>query len=257
MSSRERCALASPEAVARAEALIRSLAGVREAALRLDDAGRVAGIAVVAEDGVPPWEVIRNVQSALRAAFDLTVDAGVIAVIQATSAAADVASAGPPAASRDASGRGNAASAAGAEARERASSPASAATSPTRLARLEVTSASGGRISCRATLTSGNAIRVGEAVGPDTPAARLETVGRAVIFAHPAADTCEMEGVRQIEIAGRPYIVAALRIVGGRRATYRADVVAVDSSPEHAAALATLGALARECEPPQKVRKTN
>ena len=87
-------------------------------------------------------------------------------------------------------------------------------------------------------------IAAGQAEGVDTPAGRLEAAARAVIGATGLAGL-DIDAVRLVELAGRNYVIVAVRAWSGRELLYRAEVVAVDASPEAAAAEATLGAILR------------
>ncbi|HET9982430.1 MAG TPA: hypothetical protein VFQ38_02535, partial [Longimicrobiales bacterium] len=297
MNSRESRAPSRSGEAARAESLVRSLAGVAGASVEADAGGAVRAVRVLAEDGAHPREVARNVQSALFAALRITVDPARITVAprdgkgpakaplaprpdsprRAPASSGSKGSGAPAAKARTAPGRrppngrarpGAAAPPAAPPAEmdvdatpfpEHAAEPAAPAPPPhahaagaepaprvnVRLARVDLEYPGPGRVAARVTLAAGHRILVGDAAGEDTPAGRLDAVARAVISARPAADTtaCELEGVRLLEVAGRPYAFVALRTAGAARIDYRADTAAADGPVEHAVALATLGAI--------------
>lgn len=273
--------------IARATGLIRALTGVLDATVE-GDAERIRSVMVVAEPALSPWEVTRNIQSALLASMGLPIERAIIevrrpdgeaaAAVHPESAPARQAGA-PPAAVQPATpaargnghrnGHGNTA-ANGARIVHNGKDSGSGAPG-TRLprgnghghghsqaaatvslhgrpgpavARLDLESRGTGRIVCRAVIAGRDRIAVGEAEGPDTPAGRLEAAARAVLEAAPAAAT-ELEAVREIELAGRRYVVVAVRRWSDRELTYRAEVAPVDASPEAAAAHAALGTILR------------
>ncbi len=110
------------------------------------------------------------------------------------------------------------------------------------VARLELETRGLGRIGCRVVVATSDRIAAGESEGVDTPVGRLEAVARAVVAASriPGAD---LDAIRLVELAGRKYVIVAVRAWSGRDPAYRAEVAAADASPEAAAADATLGAL--------------
>lgn len=109
------------------------------------------------------------------------------------------------------------------------------------IARLEFQAQPSGRIACRAVVASGDHIYAGQAAGADTPAGRLEAAARAVLAA--ALRPAELDGIKVVELAGRKYVIAAVRSWSGRETVYHADVAPVGASPEAAAARATLDAI--------------
>lgn len=110
------------------------------------------------------------------------------------------------------------------------------------IARLELQAQPSGRIACRAVVANGDHIYAGQASGADTPAGRLEAAARAVLAAalRPSA---ELDGIKLMEVAGRRYVIAAIRSWSGRETVYYADIAPVGASPEAAAARATLDAI--------------
>ncbi len=113
------------------------------------------------------------------------------------------------------------------------------------LVRVDIEPAPPDRVRVRVVLAFEDRINVGEADGIDTPTARLELAARALLRAVPARHDRDLDGVRTLDIAGRTYIVVAVRSIRGRTVQYHADAIAADGPLEHAAALATLGAVIR------------
>ena len=268
--------------IARATGLIRALTGVLDASVE-GDAERIRSVTVVAEPALSPWEVTRNIQSALLASMGLPIERAIIevrrpdgepALARPEPAAASQVGAAPaavqpatPAArgngQRNASntaangarivhnGKGNGQGApANGKRVPGANGNGHGAAAPVTLhgrpgpavARLDLETRGTGRIVCRAVIATRDRIAVGEAEGPDTPAGRLEAAARAVLEAAPAAAT-ELEAVREIELAGRRYVVVAVRRWSDRELAYKAEVAPVDTSPEAAAAHAALGTI--------------
>ncbi len=63
-----------------------------------------------------------------------------------------------------------------------------------------------------------------------------------MVAASPVAGV-DLDAVRLLELAGRKYVIAAVRCWSGRELLYRAEVAPVQASAEAAAAQATLGAI--------------
>ncbi len=266
MSARGTPGSSQGDRVARATALIRALKGVVDARVEMDATG-IRTVAVVVEPPLSAWEITRNVQSALLASLGLTIDTAIVEVTRPAeeAAPADAEPVAPEAArSREADEvapgngkpRSNGRSPAKGNGKSNGKAKAIEATLPeapppapqTRkrpsatVARLELEVRGSGRIGCRVVVATRDRIAAGESDGVDTPAGRLEAAARAVVAASriPGAD---LDAVRLVELAGRKYVIVAVRGWSGRDPVYRAEVAAVDASPEAAAADATLSAL--------------
>jgi hypothetical protein len=241
----------SADRFARATALLRALTGIQDARIEADTAG-IRTIVVTADPGASTWEVTRNVQSALLASLGLAVERAVVQVRHSGhEAPAGLATATPPpraggngGGNGKSNGNGRMAVPA-ARSLPRTVLVAEVAGAPTRgasIARLELETRGEGRLACRVVLVLGGRIAAGEAEGEDTTRGRQETAARAVIAAAPAAGA-ELDGLRQVELTGRDYIMVAVRSWSGRELICRAGVATLEVSPEAAAARAALDAL--------------
>lgn len=276
MSSRESSGSCA-ERIARATALIRALTGVVDAAVT-GDAGGIRSVLLVVEPTVSAWEVTRNLQSALLASLGLSIDTAIVEVrrpqageapLSQPEAPAPPAKASPvagmngkaakdrapkpapPAVVHDGNGASRPATNGTGKANgngKRAPSvagpiPLPAAKRPAgSVARLEMESRLSGRIGCRVVVAMPDRIAAGESEGADTPAGRIEAAARAVVAASPVAGV-DLDGARLVEVAGKQYVIAAVRFWSGRELVYRAEVAAVSASAEAAAAQAALGAI--------------
>lgn len=271
MSSKRNPGSPAGDRVARATALIRALAGVVDATIEADG-GDIRGIAVVADPALSAWEITRNVQSALLASLGLPIDMAIVEVRrpgalerQPQEDAEEPKSETPRGVAGKTNGNGKAARPNGnghpgpapvngnsnghaPVPTPFASEPATAEGAPARgrsgasIARLELESRPGGRIGCRVVVATCDRISAGEANGMDTPAGRMDAAARAVVAASPLAGV-DLDAVRLLELAGRKYVIAAVRSWSGRELLYRAEVAPVEASPEAAAAQATLRAI--------------
>ncbi len=268
MSARGSPGSSQGDRVARATALIRALKGVVDARVEMD-AGGIRTVAVVVEPPLSAWEITRNVQSALLASLGLTIDTAIVEVSRPPEGSTAAAPTPAPEAVAPAQPRSSASPGSGKRAHGKPSLPANgngksngkvkviealapaitvpAAPTGTRkrppatVARLELEMSGSGRVACRVVVATSDRIAAGESEGLDTPAGRLEAVARAVVAAAriPGAD---LDAARLIELAGRKYVIVAVRAWSGRDTIYRADVAAADASPEAAAAEAPLSA---------------
>lgn len=240
---------------ARATALLRALTGVKDARIEADTGG-IRAILVTAEPGASARDVTRNVQSALLASLGLAVERAVVrvehAAPQPVPALVPMAAAGGPFRVANGNGHGHGESnghgqatmpppAAGV-ARPALTETAGATVRGAAIARLELEQRGAGRLACRVVLALAGRIAAGEAEGEDTAGGRLETAARAVIAASPAAGA-ELDGVRPVQLAGRNYVLVAVRSWSGRELVYRAGTAVQEASPEAAAARAALDAL--------------
>ena len=270
MSSKRNPGSPPGDRVARATALIRALAGVVDATIEADG-GDIRGIAVVADPALSAWEITRNVQSALLASLGLPIDMAIVEVrrpsaeeSRAADATEEPGSEAPRGVAGKSNGNGKAAHPTGnghagpapVNGNSNGHAPVPTPFAPdapgedpparsrggASIARLELESRPGGRIGCRVVVATCDRISAGEANGMDTPAGRMDTAARAVVAAWPVTGV-DLDAVRLLELAGRKYVIAAVRSWSGRELLYRADVAAVEASAEAAAAQATLRAI--------------
>lgn len=232
-----------------AQDVVRSLTGVLAAEVHPDGGGGISSVHVVASDAYDPEAVRRNIRSALLARFGVVLPPEAVSVRCVPGASRispaemdGVRPAGEPRATAPASPLA-----------ERATVRASYLPRPeprVGLQNFELERKHPNRVHCRVLLTLGAHAYLGEAEGLDTPEGRLETAALATLdalrkAAGGAADTIELEGAREVYIAGRTYVVAAARLVHGRSARDLAGAAAVEASPEYTAALALLQATNR------------
>ena len=223
--------------IEQAEALICSLAGVVTARILTGDRDDGLEVYVVADDQVPHRQVARNIQSALLAHLGVRVDSQRISIASAHRPGANGKPEAPIGAAEPAYGAAGDASAPQPDDRPRL-----------RLDGLCIERAHPHRLRCRLAMACGDAVHQGEAEVIDGPGAPLEAAARAALDAwrqisDDAAPAIELDGVRLVEIAGRPYVVAALRARDLRSTHYPSGAAAALDSMEVAAALAVIHAV--------------
>ena len=255
---------------------MRSLVGVRDAAVELGRDGRVAVLWVVPAAGVPERQVRLNVASALMAGPGLALDPAALRFTPTLpEPAAPDAQAPPdeaaPAESVSASGRRSISPAPGrtARAQEPEQDPAdpaherstsSPATAPAvretvalpaalRLVRFEIEHPSPGRIRVIVGVLAGERPGLGVREGDDRPGVATDLAARAAADAARGTGTVsaafQLAGVALTEVAGRTHVVAAVDVWTGSDFAARPGAAAVLASWEEAAARAVLAALCR------------
>ena len=216
--------------IERAEELLNSLVGVVSARIVARPGGSVEEIHLLATRELTPKQVVRNVESALLARFDLEVDHRVISVAQSDVDTQSVKVDAEPA--------------------PEASGPEmrilfighQVLTERAHRVRVEVTTEWRGK---RYT---------GEATGADLPRARLEATAAATLAAAESAlaplmeedgATLSLDGVKVIEAFDQTFVLVAVHAMHGRQVTALAGAAAVDDSPDRAVILSTLQATDR------------
>jgi len=238
MSSRRAPRSGPPSAtarVARAEALLRSLAGISAARILADATGRIREIRVVAENGSASRQIARDVASALLAAFGLAVDPDIVAVVDA--ATLDTC-AGNGHAGRNGNRKHTAPTGdhhAPGAARHDAPRPAIEAID------VEYDGARSAR--ARVCLALGHRSAAADAADADPLVAAATAAVRALqaLLGH-AAGRFDLDDVRIVDLAGHECAVAAVRAGQGRAVRRLAGAAPVDDSREAAAARAALRA---------------
>jgi hypothetical protein len=233
------------------EGLIAALAGVIAARVALGAAGRVEEIHVLADEQVPPKQMVRNIESALSAGLHVIIDRRIISVAQvrgddALAFAADVAA--------DAAA-GTASQAAA------AASPAEPPTAPDHdfepapvrymFVGYDARTQPDLEAYCRVTIQRGHEVTSGSGTGPSTPLGRAQAAARAVFAAITMArqdHSMDLEGTTLVETHGRTYALVAAHAALGRNATPLTGIAALLRSPEEAAILASLQATNRWAE---------
>lgn len=216
-----------------AERLLRSLAGIVSARVVSDRNGQLLEIHVLATDELHPKQVVRNVESALRAGLGLDVDRRIVSVAQVraedvepTRPAAEVVPlGGVPEEPARAAPRGR-----------------------VYFERFDAQCDAAQRATCRVILRVGDREFEGTGEGPGTVQGRVEAAARAS-FAALAATHDELsiglEGACIVEAHGRTYVLVAARGLQGRRFVSLAGTAPLSRSPEEAAILASLQAANR------------
>ncbi|MGE3821556.1 MAG: hypothetical protein AB7I30_19270 [Isosphaeraceae bacterium] len=216
--------------VERAEELLRSLTGVVSARVVTDSKGEVEEIHVLTTDAVGAKQTVRNVESALYAHLDLTVDHRRISVAQTKEAPRRNGDAAP------ANGFGK-------EGRilfhRHLAEPERAH-----------------RIRYQVEVELQGQRYTGDASGADVPRSRLDTVAHATLRGveaavaagrgeEPPAVSLELDGVRLVEAFERTYALVAVHAIGARGIMRLSGAAPVDGNPDRAVIMATLQATDR------------
>ncbi|MFO7893330.1 MAG: hypothetical protein R6U63_06350 [Longimicrobiales bacterium] len=100
-----------------------------------------------------------------------------------------------------------------------------------------------GRVLCSVTVAYGTDVHRADAVAVDLPGAAAQAAAQATVRALAAAglDTLELDGLREVEIAGRQYVLVALRRAD-HYTRVRSGSAPITGAPERAAAMATVDA---------------
>jgi hypothetical protein len=220
-----------------AETLLASLAGVLSAHVVRGPSGRLLEIHVLASAALHPKQVVRNVESALRAGLGMEVDRRIISVAQVRTPGHGDASTNGEHPSLPADGPGVAPDGVAVEAARR---------------RLEFvryqSHRQDGRCACEVVLRDDTGEVTGAGDGPDTAAGRAESAARAVLDAIGQARPelrLELDGATLTSSRGRTFVIAAAQLLRERGPLRLAGAAAMTRSPEEAAILATLQATNR------------
>jgi hypothetical protein len=212
-----------PWGVKRAENLLTSLQGVLSARVVVSAIGEVTEIHVLAQSGISPKQIVRNVESALLAHLGLKVDHRKISVAQTAEVRPIEALEG---------------SAVKQEARRRGVVFQS----------LDVRTGGPRRVQLVVTLLVDGEEITGQEEVADAPRARLQGAARATVEAVDKvlpSFTFELEGVKIIEAFDTELAVAGVHVLDGRQSTLLVGTAAAKDSPEQAAVLAVLDATNR------------
>lgn len=219
-----------------AERLLMSLQGVVSARVVARPGGDVEEIHLLTTTEVKPKQTVRNVESALLAHLDLSVDHRVISVAQTTQERP-----APP---------------------EPAERPVHIVPEPRRHeSRLlfyghQVESERSNQVKHRVEIEWRGDRYAGEATAADLPRPKLEAVASATLRAvetalaeHLAEDrpspTLSLDGVKIVEAFDRRFVLVAIHAMAGRDVARLAGTVPADESTDRAAILATLQATDR------------
>lgn len=212
-----------PWGVKRAENLLTSLQGVLSARVVVSPIGEVTEIHILAQSGISPKQIVRNVESALLAHLGLKVDHRKISVAQTAEVRPIEALEGT--AVRD-------------QARRRG----------VVYRGLDVRPAGARRVELVVGLWVDGEDVTGSEEAADTPRARIQGASRAAVAAIDKvlpSFTFEFEGVKLIEAFDTELVVAGVHVLDGRVSTLLVGTAATRDSAEQAAVLAVLDATNR------------
>lgn len=213
------------------EGLLSALTGVLAARVTVNTFGRIEEVHVLADARFHPKQIVRNVESALSAAFDLGVDRRLISVAQVRPEESEV---------LDELSHEVEANAEQDSARARyVFIGFDARTQPD----LET--------ACRVTIRRDREAFSGSGSGPSTLVGRAQAAARAVFAAIAAARTdqdLELEGATIVESNGRSYVLISATGRLGRHGHLLTGAAPLHRSPEEAAILAALQATNRWAE---------
>lgn len=237
--------VASPQLLTEAERLLRSLAGVVGAHVHTSESG-IDAIHVEVTDPDHASVIARHVRSALLAGLATPVTPARIHVRVVGNGDTDGHTDEPTQAPRDRlrlvqeadPGPGTAPGEAGP-----ADADAPPVTGRPRLVAVDLERRGDGRVLCSVTVAYGTDVHRSDAVAVDLPGAAAQAAAQATVRALAAAglDTLELDGLREVEIAGRQYVLVALRRAE-RYTRVRSGSAPITGAPERAAAMATVDA---------------
>ena len=230
-----------------AERLLTTLTGVVSARLVAKAGGEIEEIHVLTTDEISPKQTVRNVESALLAHLDLTVDHRKISVAQTNS---------PPLPLREVTEEEAAAGAAAAGAGLQALPALERPERRILFAGHRLEAESGHRIRMRVAVEWNGERFEGTASGTDLPRARQEILAAATLASIEAAlngpepdpqtaVNLALDGVKLVDAFDRNYVMVGVHAITPRKLTVLAGVCPVDDSPDRAAILATLQAADR------------
>lgn len=236
----------SARSVKEAEDLIASLTGVLSARIVTSAAGEVEEVHVLTTEEISPKLTVRNVESALRAHFDLRLDHRKISVAQTSRESAENSKQEPENA-----------------AEPEVSMPLFVERQvPAREGRIlflgyRSDAADGHRTRFTVALEWSGERVTGEATGPTLPRLRADTIATATLRAVEGALGREAEevgereislvldGVKIVEISDRQFALVAVHALAGRQIVQLSGSAPVGESQDHAVILATLKATDR------------
>jgi hypothetical protein len=217
--------------IERAEELLNSLVGVVSARVVARPGGSVEEIHLLATRDLTPKQIVRNVESALLARFDLEVDHRVISVAQAAEGETKTV-----------------------EAEAERKPEASGSDKRVLFAGHKVLTERAHRIRVEVTVEWRGQRYTGEATGADLRRARLETTATATLaaiekglalFSDEDGAALSLDGVKMVAAFDQTFVLVAVHAMHGRQVTALAGAAAVDDNPDRAVILGTLQATDR------------
>ncbi len=216
--------------IERAEELLNSLIGVVSARVVARPGGSVEEIHLLTTKDLTPKQIVRNVESALLARFDLEVDHRVISVAQTEVGTETV------------------------EAKAELKPEASSSEKRILFVGHQVLTERAHRARIAVTVEWQGMRYTGEASGSDLRRAGLETNSAATfaaieyglaIFSEEDGATLSLDGVKMVQAFDQTFVLVAVHAMHCRQVTALAGAAAVDDSPDRAVILGTLQATDR------------
>ena len=216
-----------PWGVRRAENLLTTLEGILSARVVTTPLGEVSEIHVLAQSGLQPKQLVRNIESALLAHLGLKVDHRKISIAQ-TAEVKPI------------------------ETLERSAVRDRAMQRAVLFENLAVHAGQRGlRVVISVTLSIGGRQETAEEESPDTPRGRVEGAARATVLVLERLlekHSLAVESVQIVEAVDRSVVFVALQGMGGRDAVMLTGTAEIRQSPERAAVFAVLDASNRWVE---------
>lgn len=251
--------LASDEGwtIQRAEDLLASLKGVVSVRVVARPGGKVEEIHVLTTEEISPKQTVRNIESALKAHFQLEVDHRIISVAQSSEPV--VRSPALPKAETISEVPYEAPGPHLLDEPEARTSKVGVIDSRILFVGHQVETERARRVRVAVTLEWRGEEFTGEALGTDLPRARLEAVGKATLEAIETAMESEdeadegkkpgmtlaLDGVKTVEAFDRKYMLVAVNAIHQRDVAELAGSSAIEDTPERAVILAVLQATDR------------
>ena len=235
--------VAGPNLHAEAERLLRSLDGVVSARVQPSDTG-IDAIHVEVGDPRRADGMARHVRSALLAGLATPVTPARIHIRVADQETGPAATPAPPHRLRLVQDQETAPrEQAEPKPTHRPDRDETSITDRPRLVAVDLDRTEDGRVRCSVTVAYGTRVHRDDAVAVDLPGAAAQAAAQAAVRAltHAGLDGLELDGLREVEIAGREYVLVALR----RTEHYtrvRSGSAPITGAPERAAATAAVDA---------------
>lgn len=243
--------MTKPDIAGEAEALIRALRGVTRARIHASAAG-IESIHVTATDDDAALHMAAHVRSALLAGLAAPVTP---ARIHVAVAAGNTAGLGAPASSTDHDNappprdrlrllHAEPAPAEDVDTDPEPVAPEPPVTARPRLVAVDCHRPGDGRVVCRVSVAYQTRVHRAEAVAVDLPGSAAQAAAQAAVRALAAGglDGLELNGLREVEIAGRDYVLVALRRDDGPAVRHRSGSALMFGTPERSAAEAAVDA---------------
>lgn len=215
--------VADPWGVRRAETLLTTLDGILSARVVTTPLGEVSEIHILAQAGLAPKQLVRNIESALLAQLGLRVDHRKISIAQ-TAEVRPI------------------------DALEQQVVLDRSLTRTVLFEDLVMTTPRSRHAVATVTLNCGGRLESATEEGPDTPRNRMETVARAtlqVLSRMLERQTMTLEGTQTIDAFSREYVMVGVQVISGRETRLLTGSCEVRDSVEQAVTYAVLDATNR------------